>query len=228
MFWSLEKGGNCCSFTQPLPVRAIRCWIIWCQVGWQCNIYTKDGMPFLPVRPALLLVPFEAAWEPAWAFPGWAIQSNWFSTSSSCCIWSWLLFKWGHGNTIAKSLTEGCYMFLKLISIDFTSQNFLNSPGMMCTWLLVALQWLTAWISSVISRSRHNHRCWLCPLLAFLQILCSRFVKAYLAVPFVEEMRVLTDWTITRSYQLGYFVHGKTSWSTRKQFSEFQTKICLR
>ena len=33
-----------------------------------------------------------------------------------------------------------------------------KSPGMMFTWLLVALHWLTAWISSAIWRSRRKHR----------------------------------------------------------------------
>ena len=62
-------------------------------------------------------------------------------------------------------------------------------------------------ISNLAFKAQASH-CWHCIRCGhFGQILCWRFVKAYLAVPFVEEMRVLTDWTITRSYQLGFFMH---------------------
>ena len=79
-------------------------------------------------------------------------------------------------------------------------------------------------ISNLAFKAQASH-CWHCIRCGhFGQILCWRFVKACLAVPFVEEMRVLTDWTITRSYQLGFFMHIEQKTSS----INFQTKICLR
>lgn len=45
------------SFVESQFVPSVFCWIISCQVGWQCNIYTKDGMLFSERGP---LFPFEA------------------------------------------------------------------------------------------------------------------------------------------------------------------------
>lgn len=87
------------------------------------------------------------------------------------------------------------------------------STGTMCMSHLVVLGSHTAWTLRPIWLSRLRH------LFAALQLCTYSFdhicqlsdSQAYLAVPFVEEMRVLTDWTITRTSWFGRRVQSQTN-----------------
>ena len=52
--------------------------------------------------------------------------------------------------------------------------------------------------TSIAFKAPHQQLCGLRSRPVF-EATIARGAKAYLAIPFVEEMRVLTDWTITRS-----------------------------
>lgn len=191
------------SFIEPQFVPSVFCWIISCQVGWQCNIYTKDGMSFNwdgarffhlklaagtsnsqdgQSSPTDFLPHLHAVFDPDFSSnEALAICLKRFGKDVPCCHFS----------------------------IDFTSQFLpeVSRYDVHVTSGGLALTHSMDFISNLAFKAQASH-CWHCVRCGhFGQIWCWRFVKAYLAVPFVEEMRVLTDWTITRSYQLGFFTH---------------------
>ena len=131
---------------------------------------------------------------------------------------------WGHLRTVcsarmSNSVQLAFYLFFMLYLI-FTSLQMRHrwsartacafwgwsrpGRGTMSMWLLAALGSPTAWISSPVLhlRRRSGFSFQAQPAVEpplFLNHQPASGPKVYLAIPFVEEMRVLTDWTITRS-----------------------------
>lgn len=202
------------SFIEPQFAPAVFCWIISCQVGWQCNIYPKDGMSFSETGPAFTIWSWWL--EPPIPRMGNPVQLIFYLIFMLYLILTSLQMRpWQYVWKVSEK------MFHVADFIEFTSQFFpeFSRYDVHVTSGGLALTHSMDFISNLAFKAQASH-CWHCIRCGhFGQILCWRFVKAYLAVPFVEEMRVLTDWTITRSYQLGFFMH-----MNKKKFYQFSNK----